>query len=94
MFIDRRPDRSIYGAWSVRQWQGQEELADNDPELVAFLSPKPPIDQSDIDNLDKALKAISLLMRQYVNALRAGTFVVKSIADVRSDLMTIYRALP
>jgi hypothetical protein len=43
MFIGRRADNSIYGAWSVRQWPEQEELADDNPELVAFLAPKPPL---------------------------------------------------
>lgn len=38
MFIGRKEDNSIYGAWTVRQWEGQEELADEDPELVAFLA--------------------------------------------------------
>lgn len=42
MFIGRRPDGSIYGAWSVRQQQdadhpGIEEVADNDPGVTAFM---------------------------------------------------------
>lgn len=41
MFIGRRADGSIYGAWSVPQpddadHPGQEEVADDLPELVAF----------------------------------------------------------
>lgn len=94
MFIGRRPDGSIYGAWTVRQFQGQEELEDNDPALVAFLAPKPPLDVSDINNLDKALKSLALLTGQYANALKAGTYVTKSVADVRADFMAVYRALP
>lgn len=68
--------------------------------LAAGNTPQPadpapaPIDISDIDNLDKALKALALLTRQYANALKAGTFVVKTVADVKSDFMTVYRALP
>lgn len=56
--------------------------------------PVPPLDISDIDNLDKTLKALALLTRQYANALKAGTYVAKTVADTRSDFMTIYRALP
>ena len=49
MFIGRREDGTIYGMWSVRQpddehHRRQEEVADDHPELVAFLSrprPKP-----------------------------------------------------
>lgn len=41
MFIGRRPDGSIYGTWTSRQADdaahpGQEEVADDLPELVAF----------------------------------------------------------
>lgn len=99
MFVGRRADRSIYGCWSVRQpddanHPGQEELSDNDPELLAFVAPKPPPDISDIDNLDKTLKALALLTRQYANALKAGTYVAKTPADTRADFMAIFRALP
>jgi hypothetical protein len=94
MFIGRRQDNSIYGLWTVRQWEGQEELPSDNPEVVAFLAPKPPLDISDINNLDKALKALALLTRQYANALLAGTFAQKTVAEVRGDFMTIYRALP
>jgi predicted RNA-binding protein associated with RNAse of E/G family len=94
MFVGRRLDGTIYGLWTVRQWDGQEELADNSPEVVAFLTPRAPVDLADIDNLDKALKSLALLTRQYANALKAGTFVAKTVADVRADFMTLYRALP
>jgi hypothetical protein len=94
MFIARKADGTIYGAWTVRQFDGQEELADSDPQLIAFLSPKPPLDISDIDNLDKVLKALALLTRQYSNALKAGTYQTKTVADVKADFMTVYRALP
>lgn len=99
MFIGRRADRSIYGCWSVRQADdadhpGQEELADSHPDVIAFLAPKPPLDIADIDNLDKTLKALALLTRQYANALKAGTYVAKTPADTRADFMTIFRALP
>lgn len=94
MFIGRRGDNSIYGLWTVRQFLGQEELPDNNSEVLAFLVPKPPLDISDVNNLDKTLKALAMLTRQYANEGKAGTFVTKTVADTRSDFMTIYRALP
>lgn len=62
MFIGRRIDRSIYGCWSVRQpddadHPGQEELADNHPEVIAFLNP--PLDPR-ITALDDSIKTQTL----------------------------------
>lgn len=67
MFIGRRGDNSIYGCWTVRQHDGQEELADDHPEVVAFLAPRSPIDQADIDNLEKNLKALAMTFAQITN---------------------------
>lgn len=36
VFIGRREDGTIYGVWACRQWSGQEEKPENDPEVVAF----------------------------------------------------------
>jgi hypothetical protein len=35
MFIGRNPDGTIYGLWTVRQWEGHEELPDNHPDVIA-----------------------------------------------------------
>jgi hypothetical protein len=94
MFIGRRQDNSIYGCWRVKQWEGQEELPDDNEEVVAFLSPRAPIDLSNIDNLDKVLKSIGLLLRQYTNALQAGTHTQKTVAQLKSDFAQIYNNLP
>ena len=47
MFIGRRIDGTIYGCWTTRQQDDehhprQEEVADDLPELLAFLVPKVP----------------------------------------------------
>lgn len=63
-FIGRRGDNSIYGIWSVKQADGQEELPDDDPVVVAFRAPKPPPDLSDTTNLDKTFKALALCIAQ------------------------------
>lgn len=36
VFVARRDDGSIYGVWTVRQVEGQEELLHDDPEILAF----------------------------------------------------------
>jgi hypothetical protein len=63
-FVGRRGDNSIYGLWTVKQYAEQEELAEDHPDVVAFRAPKPPIDRSDIDNLEKSLKALALCVAQ------------------------------
>lgn len=34
MFVDRRADGTIYGKWTVKQWEGQEELPDDHPDIT------------------------------------------------------------
>lgn len=69
MHIGRRLDNSIYGCWTSRPANDAdhprvEEVADDHPDVVAFLAPKPPIDQSDLDNIAKRDKAILLCVAQ------------------------------
>lgn len=64
MFIARKEGGTIYGAWSCRQWEGQEELPEDHPDLVAFLAPRPPLDESDLNNIEKRDKAILLCVAQ------------------------------
>ncbi len=64
MFVARRDDMTIYGCWTVRQFPGQEELPDDHPHIAAFLAPKPAIDQSDLDLVEKRLKALALCVAQ------------------------------
>lgn len=42
MFVSRRQDGTIYGMWTVRQFEGQEELPDNHPEVLAGPVKLPP----------------------------------------------------
>jgi hypothetical protein len=42
MFVGRRPDGAIYGLWTVRQSQGQEELLDDHAEVRSFINQAPP----------------------------------------------------
>ena len=42
MFVERRPDGTIYGMWTVRQYEEQEELADDHPDVLAGPVKLPP----------------------------------------------------
>jgi hypothetical protein len=63
-FIARRQDGTIYGCWTVKQFEGQEELPDDHADVVSFFAPKTPIDLSNVDNLEKSLKALALCVAQ------------------------------
>lgn len=77
-----------------RDWRKYQEWVDGGGVAEAADQPPTPIDLSNIDNLDKVLKAIGLLLRQYTNALQAGTHSQKTVAQLKSDFATIYRNLP
>ena len=64
MFIARKPDLTIYGCWTVKQFDGQEELPDDHPEIIAFKTPNPPLDLSDVNNLEKSIKTLALCIAQ------------------------------
>ena len=55
--------------------------------------PPPPINLSDMDNMDRILKSIGLLMRDYCNALNAGTYTNKSVAQLKADFAAKYNSL-
>lgn len=42
MFVARRQDGTIYGMWTVRQFDGQEELPDDHPDVLAGPVKLPP----------------------------------------------------
>jgi len=53
-----------------------------------------PIDLSNLDNLEKGLKALGLLFRDYTNALQAGTHTQKTLAQLRADFTAKWNTLP
>lgn len=57
-----------------------------------WASPEPP-DPSDIDNGERALKAVALVMRDYCNQLQAGTYTSKTVSQLRADFKTKFDAL-
>lgn len=66
--------------------------AGNTPEPI---DPDPePIDQSDLDNMEKSIKVLALLMRKYCNELRAGTYTDKTLTQLKADARAIWTSLP
>lgn len=51
MFVARNPDGSIYGKWTVKQWDTQEELPDNHPELNP-----PPTQAEQFKSIERAIE--------------------------------------
>jgi hypothetical protein len=70
MFVARRQDGSIFGAWTVQQFQGQEELQDGAPELIAFLNP-PPDPRLVLDAEERAAAKIDAALMTLVNSTPA-----------------------
>lgn len=74
MFIGRRQDGSIYGAWSTRQpddadHSGMEEVADDHPDVIAFLAPKVAQKQETVADLRAVLIAKGVITAQDVSAV-------------------------
>lgn len=94
MFVGRRIDGSIFGAWTVRQFEGQEELPDNAPELVSFLIPKPPLDQADFDNAMRIIKAKCVSDLAFRLGKAPGALTAAEIQAERTRIKNISDALP
>lgn len=87
-------DACIPEATDNSDWQRYQQwlAAGNTPEPA---DPAPaPIDQGDIDNLQKQMKVLALVMRSYCNALNAGTYTNKSVADLKADFKQLFDQLP
>ena len=94
MFVQRNAQSAIMGCFRNPQpGYATEELPDDHADVLAFLN-RPSIDLSNLDNLDKALKALGLLLRDYTNALQAGTHTQKTVVQVKADFKAKYDTLP
>lgn len=69
-------------AW---RWDGAQHVA---------VAPAPAVDPASMDNAEKALKVLALVMRDYCNALKAGAYTNKSIADMKADFAAKWATLP
>jgi hypothetical protein len=55
MYVSRRPDNSIYGMWTVRQFEGQEELPDDHPDVIAGPQPDNRAELTRLSQVDSAI---------------------------------------
>ena len=60
--------------------------------ILPFVAPVP-FDYSNLDNADKTLKAVGLLLRDYANGLLAGTYTNKTVAQLKADFLAKYNSL-
>ena len=56
--------------------------------------PPPPVDQSDLDLIQKQLRAAVNLTRLYCNAVLAGTYTNKTPAQTKADFKQVFDNLP
>lgn len=89
-----RADKTIFfhREATVSQRAAAQALADaadlttpTDPDTLGGLR---------FDRMDKTEKAILLLVRSYGNALVAGTYVNKTLAQLKADFVTAFKAVP
>lgn len=76
--------------------QPQKDAAQAIADAFDFTAPSnlDTIAGSNYDGMDKAIKAALLVVRAYCNGLKAGTYTNKTIADVKADFITAWKALP
>lgn len=93
-YVQRSLGGAITGVYAQPQPGLAEEFlpADN-AEVVAYLAPRV-IDLSNIDNLERTVRALADLTRRYANALKDGTYTTKTRADTKADFKAIYDSLP
>jgi hypothetical protein len=93
MFVGRNPDGTIFGIWTVRQFLGQEEIADSSPEVIAFMS-RTAIDQNDFQNLTKAFRAKCISDLAFRLNVLPSAITLAQIQAERTRIKNIADALP
>lgn len=68
-FVHRHLDNSITSAHEEKQTGYAEEMLDTvtSPELVAFLVSPPPVDYSNLDNIEKSIRALAIVIALWNN---------------------------
>lgn len=64
MFVDRNPDGSLRGIYAAAQYEAQEEIADDSPEIAAF--------RDAIGSLGKGRDDLRGLQRRRADSLAAS----------------------
>lgn len=106
VFVGRRQDNSIYGVWANQQWEGQEELPDDHPEVVAFLAPVAPTADQLEEQCKQALNGGAgpidlrkLIKAKFISDLAfrlgkaPGALTAGELTTERNRLAAIYKAL-
>jgi len=106
VFVARNGHGQIYGIWTVRQFQGQEELSNNHPEVVAFLNPPPKTaEQHEQDALSALngggapINMLRLMKAKFISDLAwrigkaPGALTNAELNAERSRIAAIYKAL-
>ena len=56
IFVGRNADGTIYGLWTCGQWEDQEQLLEDDPEVIAFNAPKPKVKVLTLGSIEELFK--------------------------------------
>lgn len=76
VFVARRSDGAIYGVWTVRQFEGQEEVLLAAPEVATFFdAQKAPVLSGTKEQRARALQALADSdpeAAKFVEVLKAG----------------------
>lgn len=98
MFIGRLGDGTIYGLWAVRQVEGQEELASDSAEIVAFLGRT--LTQLELEvsakarfDSDKMFKAKCISDLAFRLGKAPGALTALELQAERDRIAAIYKAL-
>lgn len=88
MFIGRNPDGSIYGLWTTRQFEGQEELPEDHADLVAHRA------KQKAASINSKIKAqIAELEMKQGRALREAALgmagAVARLTTIESDIIAL-----
>lgn len=55
---------------------------------------RPPVDLSDLDQINRQIRALALLLRTYTNQSRAGNTTPVTLAALKADFKQAFDALP
>lgn len=93
MYVQRNAQNVIIGVYhQCQDGFATEELQESHPDIVAFHASRIR-DNSDIEQLDKAIKSLGLLLREYTNALQAGTHSTKTVTQLKADFKAWWDSL-
>lgn len=90
-FVQRNEKGEITGLWTVRQWEGQEELSDDNPEVVAFKERQPPLPKdflrpSTREEAEKLQKEYETLDAEYQTSNNAALALYRGWSELELAL--------